>query len=76
MDGSTMSTSHKTVRAAPFFARIYEFAVDRLQPAAAKALSGDAAGSSAESEHHIRRCQTAPVFEHCPPPRTWVALAK
>ena len=30
MDGSTMSTSHKTVRTAPFFARIYEFAMDRL----------------------------------------------
>src|SRR5262245_7125304 len=28
MDGSTRSTSHKTVRAAPFFARIYEFAMD------------------------------------------------
>jgi hypothetical protein len=30
MDGSTMSASHKTAHAAPFFARIYEFAVDRL----------------------------------------------
>jgi hypothetical protein len=27
MNGSTMSTSHKTARAAPFFAKIYEFAM-------------------------------------------------